>query len=91
MTTPVPEQTPQPPDAAVEAEWRKIEQERIAEEVEEAREDTLEAGVARERHWPWGAIAAALVAGMVLAALLNSPWFRRPVEEPGQGVQEAGE
>ena len=91
MTAPVPEQTPQPSDAAVEAEWRKIEQERIAEEVEEAREDMLEAEVARERRWPWGAIVAALVAGIILAALLNSPWVRRPAEQPGEGVQGVGE
>lgn len=87
MNAPVPERSPNPADMAVEAEWRKIEQERIAEEVEEAREDLIEAAAAPRRHWPWAAVAVALVAGVILAAVLNSPRFRRP---GGDGVDDRG-
>lgn len=90
MTAPEPKRNPISEDPAVEAEWRKIEEERIAEEVEEAREDLLDADAKPGRRWSWTAVAVALVAGLVLAAVLNSPWFRRAVE-PGQaGSQEAG-
>lgn len=61
-----------PDDAAVESEWRRIERERIAEEVEEAREDAIAEGPSRRR-WPWLAFAAALAAGAVAALILNSP------------------
>ena len=59
-------------EAAVDSEWRKIEAERIAEEQEEAREDLRDAESPRRR-WPWLAFAAALVTGLIAAALLNSP------------------
>jgi len=89
MTEPEARRNPPPDDPAVEAEWRKIEQERIAEEVEEAREDLLDAGATPGRRWSWTAVAIALAAGVVVAVLLNSPWFRRAVD-PGQpGVEEA--
>lgn len=89
MNTPVPE--PNPADPAVEAEWQKIERERIAEEVAEAREDMLEARVAPGRRWPWAAVAVALVAGLILAALLNSPRFQRPPQDLDPGIPGAEE
>jgi len=44
MTAPAPKRNPIPEDPAVEAEWRKIEEERIAEEVEEGAEEPGQAG-----------------------------------------------
>lgn len=61
-----------PDEVAVDAEWRKIEAERIAEEREEAREDVPEAEPP-PRRWPWGALAAALAAGLILAIAINWP------------------
>ncbi|MBU6309119.1 MAG: hypothetical protein KJS77_05190 [Planctomycetes bacterium] len=61
-----------PDEVAVDAEWRKIEAERIAEEREEAREDEREANPP-SRRWSWGAFAAALAAGLILAMALNWP------------------
>lgn len=61
-----------PDEVAVDAEWRKIEAERIAEEREEAREDVPEAEPP-PRRWPWGAFAAALAAGLILAIAINWP------------------
>ncbi len=58
-------------EAVVDSEWRKIEAERIALEQEEAREDLRDAEP-RRRRWPWLALAAALVAGLVATALINS-------------------
>ena len=69
---------PGSPDDAIDAEWRKIEAERIAEEREEAREDALDAGQP-PRRWSWWAFAAALVAGAILAVAINSrSLFLRP-------------
>jgi len=76
---------PSDPDDAVDAEWRKLEAERIAEERDEAREDALEAAPAAKR-WPWWAFAAALAAGVILAMLINSPSMRAPpppADDPG--------
>lgn len=61
-----------PDDVAVDAEWRKIEAERIAEERDEAREDVLDPPPA-PRGWAWWALAAALVAGGLLALAINFP------------------
>ncbi len=60
-------------DAAVEDEWRRIERERIAEEVEEAREDAIAEEAPPLRRWPWLAFVAALTAGVIAAVVLNSP------------------
>jgi hypothetical protein len=61
-----------PDEVVVDAEWRKIEAERIAEEREEAQDDVLEAEPPPQP-WPWWAFAAALAAGLILAVAINSP------------------
>ena len=73
-----------PDDAvdAVDAEWRKLEAERIAEERYEAGEDALDAPTSPAR-WPWWAFAAALAAGVILTIMINSPAMlsRRPAAD----------
>lgn len=65
-------------DAAVEAEWRKLEAERIEEEREEALDDVVVAPpAALPRRWPWLALATSLAAGVLAAAFLNSALVRR--------------
>ena len=78
--------TGDPDEAAVAAEWRKIEAERIAEEREEAREDAEDDVAPAGMRWPWQAFAAALVAGLALAIALNWPSL---VSRP-DGVDAAG-
>lgn len=59
-------------DAAVEAEWRSIEAERIAQEQEEAREVVPEvAGARGSRQWLWLALVASLGAGVLVAGAVN--------------------
>ena len=59
-------------DAAVEAEWRSIEAERIAQEQEEAREEVSEvAGARGSRQWLWLALVASLGAGVLVAGAVN--------------------
>jgi hypothetical protein len=87
VTTPQP--APGKPDDAIDAEWRKIESERIAEEQEEAREDILAPEPARPI-WPWWVFAAILAAGAVFAAAINAPVLlsrqpRAPGGEAGGG------
>ncbi len=61
-------------DAVVEAEWQRIERERIAEEIAEAREDADDVTAPPSRpRWPWITLAAALAAGMLVAVVLNNP------------------
>lgn len=61
-------------DADVEAEWRKIERERLEEEIAEAREDAAAPVDEPMRHrWPWLALAAALAAGVLVAVVINRP------------------
>ena len=61
-------------DADVEAEWRKIERERLEEEIAEAREDAAEPVDEPMRHrWPWLALAGALAAGVLAAFVINRP------------------
>lgn len=62
-----------PDEAAVAAEWRKLEAERIAEERAEAREDAEDDTPPAGRRWPWRAFAVALIAGGLLAVALNWP------------------
>jgi hypothetical protein len=73
--------SPQPPiasdDPAIEAEWRRLETARLAEEREEARENVT--GASRHtpesesgRRWLLPAFGIALVAGIVLAIILNA-------------------
>lgn len=60
-------------DEAVDAEWKRIELDRVAEEVAEAREDILDAvpHPPRPSIWLWGGFAAALLAGVVFAVVVN--------------------
>jgi hypothetical protein len=61
-------------DAAVEAEWRKIERERLEEEIAEARDDAAEPADEPMRHrWPWLALLGALAAGVLVAFVINRP------------------
>jgi hypothetical protein len=56
----------------VEAEWRSIEAERIAQEQEEAREEVSEvAGARGSRQWLWLALVASLGAGVLVAGAVN--------------------
>jgi hypothetical protein len=61
-------------DAEVEAEWRRIERERLEEEIAEARDDAA-APVAEPmgHRWPWLALAGALAAGVLAAVVINRP------------------
>ena len=59
-------------DPAVEAEWQRLEAARIAQEIEEARDDVTSAE--RQQHrppWTWLAMLASLAAGVLVAAGLN--------------------
>lgn len=82
-------------DAAVEAEWRKLEAERIEEEREEAFDDVAEALPATPpRRWPWVALATSLAAGVLVAAFLNTALVRRhdrevALEAPAVSVESA--
>lgn len=60
-------------DSKIRAEWRRVEQERIAEEVAEAREDVAATDQphAGPRRFIWIAFAIALVAGIVVTALIE--------------------
>lgn len=61
-------------DVEVEAEWRRIERERLEEEIAEAREDAAEPVDEPMRHrWPWLALAGALAAGVLAAIVINRP------------------
>lgn len=61
-------------DAEVEAEWRRIERERLDEEIAEARDDAAESVDEPMRHrWPWLALAGALAAGVLAAVVINRP------------------
>jgi len=72
---------PTDPNDAVDAEWRKLEAERIAEERNEAREDALDP-VRAPKRWPWWAFAAALAAGVILAIVINSPAVLTRQDDP---------
>lgn len=60
-------------DPAVEAEWRRLEEQRLAEERAEACEDAAEPARPPLPRWGWLAIAGALAAGLLVAALVNVP------------------
>jgi hypothetical protein len=66
-----------PSDRLVEAEWRAIEAERIAEERTEAAADLEEeigpVRAAKRPTWPWLTIATALAAGLLVTVVLNVP------------------
>jgi len=61
-------------DDAVEAEWRRIERERLEEEIAEAREDAAKPADEPMRHrWPWLVLVGALAAGLLTAIVINRP------------------
>ena len=64
-------------EAKVREEWRRLERERIDEEVEEAREDAGAAAPASGGPHPlvWLLLAAALVAGLVVTGMLEGLFF----------------
>lgn len=64
-----------PADPRVDAEWERIELERLAGEIAEAREDAAVAETTSEprQRWPWMTMLAALAAGLLVAALVNMP------------------
>ncbi|MFM7107845.1 MAG: hypothetical protein ACKOZU_04490 [Planctomycetaceae bacterium] len=68
-----PSDAPTPEDAKVREEWRRLERQRIDEEIAEAREDVGGDGsTCRGPHWlVWAALALALVAGIVVTAIVN--------------------
>ncbi len=73
-----PSQQPPDSDPALEAEWQRLETERLAEERAEARDDAEEAAhhppqKTSERRVLVQALAVALAAGGVLAFLMNRP------------------
>jgi len=72
-------------EEAVDAEWQRIESDRVAEEVAEARDDVLDADspAPRQSVWLWGGFAAALLAGIVFAVAVNVALAaRRPAPSP---------
>lgn len=61
-------------DAAVEAEWLRIERERLEEEIAEARAGAAEPADEPMRHrWPWMVLVGALAAGLLTAIVINRP------------------
>lgn len=67
-------------DAKIREEWRRLEQQRIDDEIAEAREDVghAEPGRRGPRWLVWMALALALVAGIVVTALINGAYGPRP-------------
>jgi hypothetical protein len=61
-------------EAEVEAEWRRIERQRLEGEIAEARDDAAEpAPVPMRQRWPWIALAGALAAGVLVAVVIDRP------------------
>lgn len=61
-------------EAEVEAEWRRIERQRLEGEIAEARDDAAEpAPEPMRQRWPWIALAGALAAGVLVAVVINRP------------------
>jgi hypothetical protein len=59
-------------DAKVREEWRRLERERLDEEIAEAREDAaVQEPRPRIRWLAWIAFAVALVAGIVVTIVIN--------------------
>ena len=81
------------PSDPVDAEWEKLERERVDEEIEEAEEDLAEALAeppvppTRSR-WMWGAFGIALVAGVVFAAWVNLRLVASPPPPPQEAARE---
>lgn len=61
-------------EAEVEAEWRRIERQRLDGEIAEARDDAAElAPEPMRQRWPWLALVGALAAGVLVAVVINRP------------------
>ncbi|MFM8290112.1 MAG: anti-sigma factor family protein, partial [Planctomycetia bacterium] len=61
-------------EAEVEAEWRRIERQRLEGEIAEARDDAAEpAPEPMRQRWPWIALAGALAAGVLVAVVIDRP------------------
>ena len=65
-------------DPVVQREWQRLEDQRVAEERDEAHEDVLETIADPKHHagprfgsWQWVALAVALAAGIVFAGVVN--------------------
>ena len=72
-----------PDEAVVNQEWKRIESDRVAEEVAEAREDLGDTHPSHPSAWLWGGFAAALLAGVVFAVVVNVALAaRRPAPAP---------
>ena len=70
-------------ELAVDVEWRRLESDRVAEEVAEAREDLGGITQPPPSGWLWGGFAAALLAGVVFAVAVNVALAaRRPAAPP---------
>lgn len=82
-----------PGDARVDAEWERIELERIAGEIAEAREDAAvaETTVEPRQHWPWMTMLAALAAGVLVAVFVNMPPLHSVLVEKDRDVALRGE
>ena len=78
-------------DAAVEAEWRRIERERLEEEIAEARAGAAEPVDEPMRHrWPWMVLFGALAAGLLTAIVINRPGDREVALAEGQRADGEG-
>lgn len=81
-----------PADWRVDAEWERIELERIATEIAEAREDAAvaETTVDPPARWPWMTMLAALAAGMLVAVFVNMPPLHSVLVEKDRDVALRG-
>ncbi len=74
---------PNADDKAVAQEWKRIESDRVTEEVAEAREDLGETHASHPSARLWGGFAVALLAGVVFAVVVNVALAaRRPAPAP---------
>ena len=70
-------------ELAVDVEWKRLESDRVAEEVAEAREDLGGTTPPPPSGGLWGGCAAALLAGVVFAVVVNVALAaRRPAAPP---------
>jgi hypothetical protein len=81
-----------PADSRIDAEWERIELERLAEEIAEAREDAAVAETTTEprRPWPWMTMLAALAAGLLVASFVNMPPLHSVLVEKDRDVALRG-
>lgn len=78
-----PAAAPKTDELAVDVEWKRLESNRLAEEVAEARDDVGGTTTAPPSGWLWGGFAAALLAGVVFAVAVNVALAaRRPAAPP---------